>query len=129
LPIAKTWADLDFNFPAHPNTGHLSIKHNADAVIASVKSLLLTNHYERLFHPEIGCNLTKHLFDPMDIGTTLRIKQTMIDTLNNFEPRVSLTTVDVHAHPEQNGYRVELKFFLVNEEVERRTIFFLERNN
>lgn len=129
MPITKTWADLDFNFRAHPNTKHLSIKHNADAVIASVKSLLLTNHYERLFHPEIGCNLTKHLFDPMDIGTTLRIKQTMIDTLNNFEPRISLNTVDVHAHPEQNGYRVELKFFLVNEEVERRTIFFLERSN
>lgn len=127
MPVAKTWADFDFNFRAHPNTGKLSIKQNADSIISSLKHLLLTNHYERPFHPEIGCNITKHLFDPISVATTLRIKQSIFDTINNFEPRVALHTVDVEARESENGYQIKLNFFIVNEEVERRTIFFLER--
>ena len=127
MPVTKTWADFDLNFRSHPNTGNLSIKQNADSIIASLKHLLLTNHYERPFHPEIGCNITKHLFDPISVATTLRIKQTILDTINNFEPRVTLQSVAVEAKESENGYQIKLEFFIVNEEVQRQTIFFLER--
>lgn len=127
MPILKTWADFNFGFKVHPNTNQLIIKKDADAVMASVHNLLLMNHYEKPFHPEIGSNLTKQLFDPIDVPTSLRIKQAIIDTINNFEPRVQLSTVDVDPKEQENGYRVFLKFFLINEEVERKTMFFLER--
>jgi hypothetical protein len=127
VPVAKSWADLDLNFIAHPNTQQVGLKKDENAIIQAVVNLLLTNHYERPFHPEIGSNLRKQLFEPMDVATTLRIKQCIFDTINNFEPRVSLTELNVDAKEEENGYLISMKFFIINEEVERQTTFLLER--
>ena len=127
MPVAKRWADLDIDFTAHPNTGNLSMKRDADAIVRSVRQLLLTNHYERPFHPEIGSNLVRQLFEPMTYATTLRIKDNIIKTINNFEPRVDLTNVEVEPREQENAYAVRLTFFIINEEVDRQTTFLLER--
>ena len=127
MPTRQIWSDLDMDFTAHPNTNKLVLKKDADAVINSVKNLLLINHYEKPFHPEIGSNLTKQLFEPVDVPTSLRLKQSIQDTINNFEPRVIISSLDVDPKEDENGYRIFLKFFIVNEEVERQTYFFLER--
>ena len=115
MPVAKRWADLDIDFTAHPNTGNLSMKRDADAIVRSVRQLLLTNHYERPFHPEIGSNLVRQLFEPMTYATTLRIKDNIIKTINNFEPRVDLTNVEVEPREQENAYAVRLTFFIINE--------------
>ena len=127
MPVAKKWSDLDLDFSAHPNTGKLTLKTDANAVVRSVRYLLLTNFYERPFHPEIGSNLVRHLFDPLTYATSLRIRDSIVETINNFEPRVQLSNVEVAPIPDQNSYRVNLKFFIINEEVERQTTFLLER--
>jgi phage baseplate assembly protein W len=127
LPVAKKWSDIDLDFSAHPNTGKLSMKTEADAIVRAVRYLLLTNHYERPFHPEFGSNLSNHLFEPMTYATSLRIKDSIVETLENFEPRVSLTNINVSAKEDQNAYHVRLRFFIINEEVERQTEFLLER--
>ena len=87
MPVAKRWSDFDLDFTAHPNTGKLSMKYDADAIMRSVRYLLLTNHYERLFHPEIGSNLNAQLFEPMTYATVLRIKSDIVEVIENFEPR------------------------------------------
>jgi len=127
LPVAKRWSDFDLDFTSHPNTGKLSMKYDAEAVVRSVRYLLLTNHYERLFHPEIGSNLNAQLFEPMTYATVLRIKSDIVEVIENFEPRVSLSNIDVTPKEKQNAYYVSLKFFIINEEVERQTTFMLER--
>tara|TARA_B110000211_G_scaffold114414_1_gene132650 strand:- start:7319 stop:7708 length:390 start_codon:yes stop_codon:yes gene_type:complete len=127
LPIVKKWSDLDLDFIAHPNTGELSVKENADAIVRSIRYLLSTNYYERLMHPEIGCNLSKQLFDPMSYATSLRIKDSILQTISNFEPRVKVSILGVNPMFDDNAYSVFLKFFIVNQEVERQTTFMLER--
>ena len=128
MPVAREWSDLDIEFAAHPNTGDLSLKKDTDAIGRSFMHLLLTNHYERPFHPEIGCNIYAQLFEPMTYATALRIQTSIEETINNFEPRVQLSEVIVQAEEQDNGYLVKLKFFVVNQEVERVTSFFLERS-
>ncbi len=127
MPVAKRWSDFDLDFTAHPNTGKLSMKQDADAIVRSVRHLLLTNHYERPFHPEIGSNLSAQLFEPMTYATSLRIKSDIIEAIDNFEPRVSLTNIEVTPNEAENAYYVSLRFFIINEEVERQTTFLLER--
>ena len=127
MPVAKRWSDFDLDFTAHPNTGKLSMKQDADSIVRSVRHLLLTDHYERPFHPEIGSNLSAQLFEPMTYATSLRIKSDIIEVIDNFEPRVSLTNIEVTPNEDQNAYYVSLRFFIINEEVERQTTFLLER--
>ena len=128
MPVSKTWADLDLDFTIHPNTKTLSIKIDDDAIIRSIRYLLLTNHYERPFNPELGCHLTGRLFDPMSHATTMRIKEDIESTINNFEPRVNLTEIAVEAKEQENGYLIFISFFIIGEDVERQTTFFLERS-
>ena len=127
MPIIKTYNDLDLAFAAHPNTGKISTKKDADAVVRSVRNLLLMNHFDKPFHPEIGSNITRHLFEPMTVVTTLRLETDIKNVINNFEPRVQLSQVRGQAVESENGYKISLTFFIVNEEVERQTVFFLER--
>lgn len=127
MPIAKSWSDFDLDFSTHPNTGNLSMKRDADAIVRSVRYLLLTNYYERPFHPEVGSNITKQLFEPMNLQTSLNIKESIIETINNFEPRVQINEIKVDEREDENGYLIYLRFFVRNEEVERVTQFFLER--
>jgi len=51
LPVAKKWADFDLDFTAHPNTGELSMKYDADAIIKSVRNLILTTIMSGHFIP------------------------------------------------------------------------------
>ena len=127
MPIVKTYNDLDLAFTAHPNTGNISTKKDADAVVRSVRNLLLMNHFDKPFHPEVGSNITRHLFEPMTVATTLRLETDIKNVINNFEPRVQLNNIKVQAVEDENGYNISLTFFIVNEEVERQTVFFLER--
>ena len=128
MPVLyKTWADLDIAFLAHPNTGHLVVKNNADSIVRSIRQLLLTNHYERPFHPEIGSNLAAQLFEPMTYATSLRVRDTVIETINNFEPRARVIKLDVHPQYDQNSYLIDLTFAILNEDAERKTSFLLER--
>ncbi len=127
MPIVKRWSDFDLDFTAHPNTGELSMKRDENAIVRSVQYLLLTDHYERPFHPEIGSNLRKQLFEPMTYATVLRIRDAIIECLNNFEPRVQLTNVEVNPDYDRNSYDVSLRYYILNEEVERQTRFLLER--
>ena len=127
MPLIKTYNDLDLDFSAHPSTGNISTKKDADAVVRSVRNLLLMNHFDKPFHPEVGSNITRHLFEPMTVATTLRLETDIKNVINNFEPRVRLSEVRVQAVESENGYKISLTFFIVNEEVERQTVFFLER--
>lgn len=127
MAIFKRWSDFDLEFIPHPNTGNLSMKVDDAAIRRSLIHLLLTNHYERPFHPEVGSNLTRQLFEPMTYSTTLRIRDSIRETINNHEPRVRLTNVYVEPNEDQNAYNIKLTYRIVNEEVERQTIFLLER--
>ena len=51
---ARIYKDLNLIFSPHPNTKDVTKKTDIDPVKQSVKNLILTKHYERPFHPEIG---------------------------------------------------------------------------
>ena len=127
MPVAKTWADFDFNFRAHPNTGKLSIKQNADSIISSLKHLLLTNHYERPFHPEIGSSILSMLFELVSPTTGAVLKSRIREVLTNYEPRAIINDIQVSGDIDRNGYYVSILFTPINT-LEPVTIeLFLER--
>ena len=123
----KVFSDLDLDFDIHPNTKQLNTLVSDAAVIRSLKNLIFTSHYERPFHPEIGCKIKKSLFENIMPSTAITIQRSIEEVVNNFEPRVDLTSVRVIAQPDENAYHVTIKFFVINEPIARQVTFFLER--
>ena len=61
--IQKISSDIDFTFTKKPVVGDVALSYDAQAVIRSVRNLLSTRHYDRLFNPDIGSNLESLLFE------------------------------------------------------------------
>ena len=101
--IVRKFSDLDLDFSAHPVTKDVVKKLNDNAIAGSIRNLLLTSHYERLFNPELGSNLKKMLFEPIDNITTSIIQGMILQTIQNYEPRVTIQ--DVIATPDYDNAR------------------------
>lgn len=106
----RLYSDFDVDFLPHPVTGDLLKKTGVNAVVQSIVDLVLTNHYERPFHPEIGSNVRKLLFDLMDGVTANLISEEIKDTLANFEPRAQVLNVIVSTDDTMDGYNVTIVF-------------------
>ncbi len=112
--IARKFKDLNLAMTIHPVTGDISKLTDEDAIKASLKLLILTKHYERPFHSEIGCNVGAMLFNLANPITAANIKQSILTCVANFEPRVNVTNVTVVPHNSLSSYDVTVEFFIVN---------------
>jgi phage baseplate assembly protein W len=127
IDSARNFRDLDLNFAIHPITKDVNIYKAEYAVINSVKNLILTNHFEKPFQPEVGSNIRRLLFENVDSIMAAQIEREIEETITNFEPRVQISSViAVHA-PEENGYKIRLEFFVINNPDPITINFFLER--
>lgn len=127
IDIPSRYIDFDLNFNVHPIKKDINKHKDAKAVINSVKNLVLTNHYERLFHPEIGSNIRKMLFEPMDNITAIAIEREIREVIENFEPRVTIQTLDVVPYYDYDSFHVTLSFFIINRTEPITIKFLLER--
>ena len=48
------YSDFYTNLNAHPDTKQLVVNRNEDAIIRSIRNLILTDKYERPFQPDVG---------------------------------------------------------------------------
>ena len=110
----RKYSDFNFLFVTHPKTKDLVKINNEDAIKQAVKSLILTVNYERLFHPEIGCQINALLFENFEPQIENLMTQTIEDTIRFFEPRARLTNVDVKANRDQNELIVIIQFAINN---------------
>lgn len=123
----RQYKDIDLNFLAHPITGDVSKKVGDDAIIQSMKNLLQTGKYERLFQPDIYSGLRHLLFEPIDSITANAIGTEIRNVISKYEPRVNLNEVLVAPDYDEAGYNVTLTFFIVNQANPITIQFFMER--
>lgn len=127
VTITNRYSDIDFLFTKHPVSNDLVLSFDEQAVIRSVRNILLTNHYEVPFNSAFGSNIRKMLFEPISPTYAGLIRREIEDSINNFEPRVELQSVDVLISPDENFYRVNISFYMVNRAEPITVDFILER--
>lgn len=112
---AKTIAsDLDISFRRHPTKKDVFRKVNEASIIQSLKNLVQLNYYEKPFKPYIGCDVRNLLFEPATPLTASIIRDSILKTINNFEPRVSVSEIIVSADIDNNMYVVTITFYIVS---------------
>ena len=112
---AKIYRDLDLDFQVNSATKDIQKLSDVEAVKRSVRNLILTNHYERPFHPEIGSNLRAMLFENMTPQMTHLIGKQIELLIANYEPRARLVTVRTLPQFDRNAYAVTINFQVVNQ--------------
>ena len=123
----RQWADLDLDFVKHPITKDIVKKTNVEAVKRSVRNLILTNRYDKFFHPEVDGGVTRHLFGLSTAHTMHDIEIAVKTCLSNYEPRVVVNSVLVGGDLNNNGFNVSIFFTVINTPEPIEISLFLER--
>ena len=109
----RTWKDLDLFFTITA-TKDVNKVTDVQAVKRSVRNLVLLNHYEKPFHPEIGSGIREMLFEPMTPITAVILGKKVEDVIENFEPRARLVGVKSAPDLDRNAYDLTVEFYVVN---------------
>lgn len=125
--VTTPFKDFNISFKPHPITGDLLMVKGVNAVVQSVINLIMTNHYDRPFHPEIGGNVRRLLFELADPTTASLLSNEITNVVTNFEKRAQIINVNVLSDPDNNGYNVSIVFSVVNNTTPITIQFFLER--
>ena len=125
--FVRDFRDLDLSFNIHPVRKDVNVHKSERAVINSIKNLVLTNHYERPFQPELGSNIRRLLFENVDSVMAAQIEREIEETIENFEPRAQISNVTAIAAPDENKYNIVMEFFVINNPNPITINFFLER--
>ena len=111
---SRVYKDLNLNFTRNPVTGDVATVTDVNAVKRSIRNLLLTNHYERPFHPEIGSDIPALLFENFGPITGNQLSRNIEEMILNFEPRARVETVECFPVPDSNRYDVRIYFYVEN---------------
>ena len=123
----RIYKDLDLDFGRNTVTNDVNKLTDAEAVKRSVRNLINTNHFERPFHPEIGGNVRALLFENMTPLTALNLQRKIEEVLSNFEPRAKITQIIADPDMDRNGYRLEIRFYVIGIQNPITVETFLER--
>jgi hypothetical protein len=122
---SRKFKDIDLDFGRNIVTNDVNTVEDVIAIKRSVKNLVQTNFYERLFHPELGCGVRQLLFENYTPLTSIFLKRKIEEVLVNNEPRISLTSIIINddtfesMNPaisddvDSNRLRVDIHFYIV----------------
>ena len=110
----RQYKDLDLFFGKKQASNDINKVTDIQAVKRSVRNLVLLNHYEKPFHPEIGSGVRDMLFENMSPLTSHALTTEIEDVIENFEPRVQLVGVRALPDIDRNEYEVTIEFYVLN---------------
>jgi phage baseplate assembly protein W len=115
--VSKGFKDISASFQVNPLSYDLIAIKNETAIARSVRNLVLTNQGERFFNPILGSKVSRLLFENVDEITASAIQEEITTTINNFEPRVNLLSVDVSPDYDNGEFNVTVRYEIVGIDV------------
>lgn len=123
--ISRSFKDISLSFDPHPVTKDLPVLKNQSTIIRSIRNLVETIPTERFFNPILGSNVRSSLFEFVDFGTASIIKDQILNTISNFEPRVNNVDVNVNPNPDANTFDVTVIFDIIGQEIPTQQFSFI----
>jgi len=124
---SRKFRDIDLDFQRNFVTNDVAVVEDVIAIKRSVKNLVQTNFYERPFHPELGCGVRQLLFENFTPLTAIYMRRKIEEVLTNYEPRISLTGVNVDDDQDRNRLVVDIHFRIIGVDGPQVVSTFLQR--
>ena len=123
--ISRSFKDISLSFEPHPVTKDLPILKDERAIMRSIRNLVETIPTERFFNSILGSKVRSSLFDFVDYGTASVIRDQIIITIQNFEPRVDTVRVNVEPRPDENEFEVTISYNIIGQEIPSQQYSFI----
>lgn len=123
--ISRSFKDISLSFEPHPVTKDLPVIKNETAIIRSIRNIVETIPNEKFFNPNFGSNVRSSLFEFVDFGTASIIKDQILNSITNYEPRVTNPQVSVSPNPDSNEFEVTVIFDIIGQEIPTQKFTFI----
>ena len=123
--ISRGFKDISLSFTRHPVTNDITVLKNEDAIKKSVMNLCRTSINERFFNPLIGTRIGQSLFEINDPDIAEFLEQDIENTLNNYEPRIKVKSVNSESIPDSNELNIKVEYDIVGLPLPLQNIEFL----
>ena len=125
IKISRAFKDISLSFSRHPVTNDVTVLKNQDAIKKSVVNLCRTKFNERFFNDLIGTSVDNSLFELIDSGIGDVLEREIEALLNNFEPRINLSDINVIANQDSNSLEIKVTYQIVGLPLPQQNIEFL----
>jgi phage baseplate assembly protein W len=110
----QVYSDFANDLTPHPVVKDVLRYVNENSVNRSIRNLVFTARGERLYQPDVGCDITKMLFEPMSNGVAELISSTVQKVISDYEPRAKVIEVNALPDYENNAYQVIIQYMIIN---------------
>lgn len=110
----QIYSDFLNDLTPHPVIKDIVRYTNEAAINRSIRNLLSTNRGERLYQPDVGSDINRLLFEPMDTTIADLISVAVRDTIARYEPRAKILNIETLVIPEQNAYTINIFYLIIN---------------
>ena len=115
--LSKGFLDVSASFQVNPINNDVIVTRNENAIARAIRNLIFTLPGEKPFQPLVGSNVSGLLFENMDRITAKSIQSEIEQTVNSFEPRVSLTSVEVTPNFDNNEFDCVINYDIIGIDV------------
>ena len=111
--VSRGFKDISMSFEVNPiNEDLISIK-NRTAIARSIRNLVFTVPGERFFNEDLGSRVSELLFDVMDEISAAAIRDEIAETIQKYEPRVTLKDVKVKPNYDNHEFDVTVIYDVI----------------
>lgn len=95
----------------------MKVAYDLNAIRNSIVNLFNTLPGHRILLPDYGCDLRVYLFDGITDATSRQVGRTIVESIEKWEPRVTVVNVNVDAYVSRHEYEItlELEVPFINE--------------
>jgi uncharacterized protein len=106
--------------PRVGDDGRIAWSEGETNIREAIQIVLKTEAKERIKLPTFGAGLQRYLFEPNTVATQSQIKERITSALQLWEPRISVTQVDVQPDPsDQQSAIANIAYRLVATQVQQ----------
>lgn len=122
--VSQGFKDVSASFQVNPINYDLVTIKNVDAINRSIRNLILTVPGEKPFQPDLGCYVSRLLFEQFTDQTANQIRREIERTIKVFEPRVELQEVNVSADHDSYQFDVTIRYYVIGANARQQQLSF-----
>ena len=123
--VSQGFKDISMTFQSNPLTNDLIALKNESAIARSIRNIVFTLPGEKFFNENFGSRVSRSLFENVDQISASIIKDEIENSINNFEPRVSLIDVQTIPDYDNNGFNVNIVYKVVGADIPAQQLEFV----
>ena len=123
--VTQGFKDISMTFESNPLTNDLIAIKNENAIARAIRNIVFTLPGEKFFDPDFGSDISGSLFENIDDITGGVIEDQIRQSINLYEPRVELDSVEAFPNPDNNAYDVKIVYEVIGADVPPQQLEFV----